>query len=264
MTGFLSRIVPEVLADVARDDYLEGLPTERASRPLSFAEAIRRRPAGPAVVAEYKRVAPGAAVPRLPPRSIPEFAAAAAEAAVPAVSVLATRPAFEGSPRLVAEVARAVAGPVLFKDIVVHPAQVRAARRAGAAAILLIARLESDGIAPSPLAGLAEAARAAGLEVVLEFHAPGELKVADSVPADVWGVNARDLETLELAPAIAERTVLALRGRRPLLGMSGVRTPADAARWDRLGVDAVLVGTALARAMDPGAFLRSLVGGGPA
>lgn len=258
MSGFLTSVVPEILSDVGRPDYLEGVPEAPAAPPASLRAVLRPRGGAPVLLAEYKRVAPGAADPRLPPRRIADFASAVLSAPVAAVSVLATRPRFEGSPADVAEIVRRVPRPVLFKDIVVDPRQVEAARRCGASAVLLIARVETGGLAGTPLADLARGARAAGLEVVLEFHAPGELKVAEHVPADVYGVNARDLETLELDPATAERTARAARGRIPLIGMSGVRSPADAERWARLGVEGLLVGTAVSRAADPAAFLRSL------
>jgi len=80
------------------------------------------------------------------------------------------------------------------------------------------------------------------------------------VAADMYGVNVRDLDTLTIDPATAEATLgaAAAAGRRPLIGLSGVERPEDAARfWDR-GADGILVGTAVARSSDPGKFLDSL------
>jgi thiazole synthase ThiGH ThiG subunit len=42
------------------------------------------------------------------------------------------------------------------------------------------------------------------------------------------------------------------------VGMSGVDGPAEAARFWERGVDAILVGTALARSSDPIGLVRSL------
>jgi indole-3-glycerol phosphate synthase len=76
----------------------------------------------------------------------------------------------------------------------------------------------------------------------------------------MYGVNVRDLDSLAIDRPTAEATLEAARaaGRRPLLGLSGVETPADAGRlWTR-GADGILVGTAVARATDPRVFLDSL------
>ena len=46
----------------------------------------------------------------------------------------------------------------------------------------------------------------------------------------------------------------------PVVGESGVEERAQVEEMDRLGVDAVLVGTALMRAADPAARVRELLG----
>src|SRR5207249_9308807 len=83
-----------------------------------------------------------------------------------AISVLTEQPHFGGSLADLAAVAREVGLPVLRKDFIVHDLQVVEARAAGAAAVLLIARL----LAPGALRRLARAARAQGLGTLIEVH----------------------------------------------------------------------------------------------
>jgi indole-3-glycerol phosphate synthase len=259
--GFLDEILPEVLRATRSAEYLRDLPDTAPTARPGFRRAIDSAVGGFALVAEFKRVSPGAADgPRLPARGAKEFARAAAAGGARGLSCLATGPRFEGSPLDVAAVARACALPVLFKDFLVHPNQLEAARRAGASAVLLIARLESEGRLERPLAEWASAAHAAGLEVLLEFHRRAELKVAARVRADVYGVNVRDLDTLRLEPERAAETLGAMDELRPRLVLSGARTFEDARRWERLGADGLLVGTAFQRASDPARFLASLRG----
>ena len=123
---------------------------------------------------------------------------------------------------------------------------------------LLIARLETEGLLSTPLAELADQAHARRLEVLLEFHDRSELRQVGGVAADMFGVNVRDLDTLRMAPAVADATLRAAASLRPLLGLSGVASPADALRFWDAGVDGILVGSSVARASDPGAFLQSL------
>jgi len=209
---------------------------------------------------EFKRVSPGQLDPVLPARSVREFLAATSPARVAAYSCLATAPQFRGSPDDVAELASSTDRPVLFKDFVVDERQIDAAVRAGAGAVLLIARLATGGLLDVPLSSLADAAHRRGLEVLLEFHSRTELSCAADVVADVYGVNARDLDTLSLDPLTSERTLSEARkrGLRPLLGLSGVEQPSDARRFWEAGADGILVGSSVARSTDPAAFLSTL------
>lgn len=258
MTGFLREIVEAVRADIARSDYREGLPTDPPRRPPSLRHAIEAAPSGWALMVERKHRSPGSAQPDLPTRSLDEFARLVGSCGADAVSCLATRPAFDGSPREVADLAEHLLVPVLFKDFLVDPVQIDAARRSGASAVLLIARLETAGLLRLPLADLAAQAHRAGLEVLLEFHAKEEVKLAATVPADGYGVNVRDLDTLTFRPDVARATFEALAGHTPRIGLSGVEGPQEARRFRTWGADGILVGSAFARATDPAAFFSAL------
>ncbi|MGI0156656.1 MAG: hypothetical protein ACREDE_11070, partial [Thermoplasmata archaeon] len=256
--GYLREIVLEIQAATTRPAYLppDRPPSARGPR-ASLRDSIERSGPSGALVVEFKRVSPGSESPQLPPRSPVEFVRATASAPVAGYSCIATGPRFFGSPNDVAELAASTDRPVLFKDFVVSERQLDAAVWAGARAVLLIARLEPAGLLATPLDELSRAARARGLEVLLEFHDRSELRLAGNVAADMYGVNVRDLDTLRMEPGVAEATIRAAGQLRPLLGLSGVSTPADAQRFWELGVDGILVGSAVARAVDPGAFLRS-------
>ncbi len=265
MTGhFLSTVVEEVRGSLARGTYSGPEPSAPSPPPPSLRAAVASAPEGRTLIVELKRASPGRADPRLPIRSVPEFVRATDVAGVGGYSCLATVPRFDGSPELVRELARSTPRPVLFKDFVVAPAQVEAARRCGASAVLLIARLESEGLLDVPLRELAERAHALGLEVLLELHRPKEIASLDSVPADLVGVNVRDLDTLRIDVPIAMETLARLRGpsRLPLVGLSGVESPLDARRFWEAGCSAIVVGTSVALAGDPAAFLRSLLSSG--
>jgi indole-3-glycerol phosphate synthase len=255
---FLEDIAAEVLNSIRDPSYLEGLPEPPGRRPPSFRAAIETGRLTGALVVEHKRVSPGSENPNLPIRSIPQFVASVAPANPAAFSCLATGPRFQGSPRDVCELVANTDRPVLFKDFVLDPIQLEAAQRAGASAVLLIARLEREDLTPVPIAQLAETARRHRLEVLLEFHEEADLGIAPDVRADVYGVNLRDLASLEIRRSIGLSTLRAAQAFRPLLGLSGVRGPADAAECWNSGADGLLVGSSAARASDPAAFLRTL------
>jgi indole-3-glycerol phosphate synthase len=261
--GFLAGLLPQVRAQVQDPSYLEGLPESPRTRAPSLKDAVTRARAAWAVLVERKHESPGAADSALPPIPLGQFVSWAKAGGADGLSCLATAPAFRGSPLEVAELVRASGMPVLFKDFVIDPVQIEAAFRSGASAVLLIARLQSGGFLDIPIQQLAMEARARGLEVLLEVHGPDEWALAEDIAVDLYGINLRDLDTLRFRPEAAEESFRVAGGHHPLLGLSGVSSPAEAERYRLWGADGLLVGSGFARASDPSAFLRALRVAGP-
>jgi indole-3-glycerol phosphate synthase len=255
--GFLEKMIAATEAAIAQPEYLTAIPPIRRLPVPSLRAAVLTAGPGGALVAEFKRRSPGAAAPDLHPPSFEQFVRQTT-GGVAAYSCVASQPEFGGAPTDVAALAARTSLPILFKDFVVDPIQVEAAARAGASAVLLIARLEVEGRLRCSLRSLAQAAHGHGLEVLLEWHGRAELRQTEDVPADVYGVNVRDLDSLKMQPEVAEATIRAAAPFRPLLGLSGVEGPVEARRFWDAGVDGILVGTALARAAEPGPFLSGL------
>jgi indole-3-glycerol phosphate synthase len=150
----------------------------------------------------------------------------------------------------------AVQVPVLRKDFLVHPSQLIESRAAGADAVLLIAAAMS----PLELDALLATARDLGLGVLLEAHSDADLDVALATDAEVIGVNARDLETLEVDAGRARRQLARIPADRIGVLESGIATREDVVVAVEAGASAILVGEALMRADDPRALLRGLLG----
>jgi indole-3-glycerol phosphate synthase len=173
-----------------------------------------------------------------------------------AISVLTEPRYFGGSLEDLARVRAAVDVPVLRKDFLVKPAQVLEARAAGADAILVIASATDD---PS-LASLLGSASELGMGVLLETHGEEDLERALATDQQVVGINARDLESLEVdVPAALQRLRRVPAGRTAVLE-SGIASRAGAVAAVEAGASAILVGEALMRAPDPSAKVRQLRG----
>lgn len=237
--------------------------TRQGAAPRNVVEALRRNPGRPLrLIAEVKLRSPSAgALSRV--LSPAERALAYAEAGAAMVSVLCDAPFFDGSWEHVA-LARAKLDaapsnlPLLAKEFVVDERQVEEAFDRGADAVLLIARIVSS----ARLSTLARTARAAGLEPLVEVTDERELEAALAAGARVVGVNARDLDTLDMDPARTARVLAAIPGDTVAVHFSGLRQPADV-RSIALGrPDAALVGEALMRDDDPRPRLRALVAAG--
>jgi indole-3-glycerol phosphate synthase/phosphoribosylanthranilate isomerase len=152
--------------------------------------------------------------------------------------------------------ARAVTGlPLLAKGFFSTNAQLSELRDAGADAVLLILR-DLDDLQAARLLRVAESL---GLDTLVEAHDAGELGRAAMLDAPVIGVNARDLSTFR----IDRRAQLGLLADAPpgriIVAESAIESRAQAAEAELAGAHAVLVGSALMRAADPGGKLRELV-----
>lgn len=182
------------------------------------------------------------------------------EAGAAAISCLTNAPYFGGKLTHLEAVARAVSLPVLRKDFVVDAYQVWEARAAGAAALLLIVALLGDAALVALLATCAEA----GLDALVEVRDRAEMRRAQQAGATIIGVNNRDLRDFSVDP---QRTLRLAADKEPgslLVAESGFDSPASLAPLQAAAVDAVLVGTALVRAPEPGAAARALVEAGRA
>jgi len=253
--GFLTDTVARVRRDLERSPLPEGtlLLHARSASPPRDLEAALRRP-GLSVIAEVKRSSPSAGeIADVDPAA---QAASYAEGGAAAVSVLTEPRHFGGSLADLRSVRARVALPVLRKDFVIHPSQVIQSRAEGADAVLLIAA----ALTVSELEELRCVAEELGMAALVEAHAEEDLDRAVASGAGIVGVNARDLETLEVDLERGLRLAVAVPPDRVLVLESGIRSAEDARRAEAAGAHAVLVGEALMRAADPAAAVRKLVG----
>jgi indole-3-glycerol phosphate synthase len=251
----------EILASKQRElEALRALPRRRSSRaPLDVVAALRRQDGPLRLIAEVKLRSPSAGA--LSRALSPEARALAyAEAGAAVVSVLCDGPFFDGSWDHLAAARASLdaaghAVPLLAKEFVLDERQITEARDRGADAVLLIARIV-DG---ARLQALARAARAEGLEPLIEVVDEAELAAALAAGARVVGVNARDLDSLAMDAARTARVLDAIPAAVVAVRLSGLKAPADVERVARGRADAALVGEALMREDDPRPALAAMV-----
>jgi indole-3-glycerol phosphate synthase len=227
---------------------LAGVP-----EPLDLWAALATGPK-PRAIAEFKRRSPkeGLLREQADPRHI---ATLYVDAGAAAISVLTDR-RFDGSFEDLRAIRAAVSVPILCKDFILTRGQIVEARREGADAILLIvAALE-----PPLLRDLLNFAYDIGLQVLAEAHDDFEVERAMAAGAKIIGLNSRDLHTFEVdldrviryRPDVPKTNFL-------YVGESGITSRKDVSRLRAAGVDAVLIGSVLMKAEDPGAKLAELM-----
>src|SRR2546427_9889962 len=84
------------------------------------------------------------------------------------LSILTAPDSFQGALVNVSDVSVRVDVPVLMKDIIVSPEQIRAGARAGADAVVLIAELLERGVPKATMLEMITEATREGLEVLTE------------------------------------------------------------------------------------------------
>lgn len=259
----LDEIVAGVRADLAERESATSLADLRAA--LADAEPPRDpmphfRAPGSSVISEVKRRSPSkgdlADIPD-PAELARKYAAGGAAA----ISVLTEQRRFGGSLADLRAVRAAVDTPILRKDFIVTTYQLVEARAAGAdLALLIVAALDDDS-----LRRLYDEARELGLTVLVEVHDAAEAERAVDLGAELIGVNARNLKTLEIHDDMFGKLAPQLRSTsgpddRVLVAESGIFGPADVQRFVSEGARAVLVGEALVKDGDPQAAVAAMTG----
>lgn len=254
--GFLTDVVERLQRDLEEHplDDVALMARVSAMSPAKDLEAALTVGEPPALIAEVKRASPSAGM--IAEDVNPSVLARGYQAGgAAAVSVLTEPRHFQGSLADLQAVRSSVSIPVLRKDFLIHPSQVIEARASGADAVLLIVAALSD----AQLRALLEAAADVGLATLVETHSDEELRRALDSDAKLIGVNARDLETLEVDVAGALARVGRVPDDRISVLESGISTRANVDAALEAGASAILVGEALMRADDPARAVRKLL-----
>jgi indole-3-glycerol phosphate synthase len=167
--------------------------------------------------------------------------------------VLTQREHFGGSIEDLSVARVAVDLPILRKDFIDDEYQLYQAKAYGADAVLLIA----GGLDDRQLRNLQNEASDIGLDCLVEAHDEQELHRALETAPKLLGINNRDLTTLKVDRGTTQRLAgLVPRGAGTfVVAESGYEKPEHLIGLEQLGIEAVLIGTALMHSDDPAGAL---------
>ena len=171
-----------------------------------------------------------------------------------AVSVVTEPDFFAGSFDRLADIRQKTVLPILAKDFFVKEAQILAAARAGADAVLLMLSVLSD-VGYRKLAAFAQSL---GLEILTEADSETDLARARRLGARLIGINNRDLRTLTVDRRRVETLLDAASKDAVIVAESGYATAADLAASS---ARVFLCGSAVSKAPDVSVGVRELLYG---
>jgi indole-3-glycerol phosphate synthase len=121
--------------------------------------------------------------------------------------------------------------------------------------LLIVAALGDE-----ELRSLRQEARSIDLDCLVEVHDDEELERALEAGAEVIGINNRNLDDMSVDIATTYELMPSVPAGKTVVAESGISSREELEELERVGVDAVLIGTSLMAGGDPEAKLRELTG----
>ena len=257
MSDILEKIIDKTYEDLRkrkREISLRDLESMRGfeKKRLNFNEALKKNTVS--VISEIKKASPSKGIIRNDFDPI-KIAEAYIENGASAISVLTDEPFFKGSLKYLAEVADFSPIPLLRKDFIIDPYQIKEARAYGADAILLIVTMYEG----NQLSELLDACEEFNMFCLVECYEKEEVNALNWKDIEVLGVNNRDLKTFEVdlhrgidLLNIAPEHVIKV-------SESGIHKPEDLLLLYKNDIDAVLIGEYFMQQPDIGRGLKNFL-----
>lgn len=219
-----------------------------------FKEAILAG-GGMNLIAEIKKKAPSQKNGFFKKLDVAQLAEVYAKNGARAISVLTDKKFFGGDASHISEARRTADLPVLRKDFIIDEYQVYESRYLGADAILLIARI----LAGEKIRSFMHLARRIGMEPIVEIQDEKDLEKALLSDAKIISINNRDLNTLKVNLGNTFKLVPRMPREIIKISASGIKTNEDILKLRRIGVNAVLIGSAFLETRDIGERIREMM-----
>jgi indole-3-glycerol phosphate synthase len=232
-------------------DQIKAIP-----KPRPFVRALSNASRGMGLIAEVKKASPSAGVIR-PDFDFLQIAREYESAGANCLSVLTDEHFFQGHLSFLSQIKQVCSLPLLRKDFTIESYQVYEARAAGADAVLLIVA----ALDRSLLFDLYDLSRSLEMDVLVEVHTEAEMEMASMLPANLIGINSRNLKTFVTDLGVVERLAALAPSESFLVAESGIKTAVDVSQVKDAGVNAILVGESLMRASNISTAIADLFSG---
>lgn len=205
---------------------------------MNFKESLQKDDL--ALIAEIKRASPSLGDINLD-INIKKQAKLYEEAGANAISVLTEEKRFKGDINFIKQVKEAASIPILRKDFIETEAEVYRSKEFGADAILLI----SSNLEQEQLNKLVNLTHELGMQCLVETHTKEDIDKTLKTKAEIIGINARNLETLEVDLNDIINLAKYIPKNKIFIAESGIKNNDDVKKLREVSVNGILVGTAL-------------------
>ncbi|MEX0720653.1 MAG: indole-3-glycerol phosphate synthase TrpC [Balneolaceae bacterium] len=258
MSTILDEIVDQTLADLSKRKRKISL-TDFASfeqfekKRVDFGKTLSANEKV-SIIAEVKKASPSKGIIRQDFDPI-NIALRYEDGGASAISVLTNEPFFKGDLKFLEQVSKRVQLPLLRKDFIVDPYQVKEARAFGADAVLIIVAI-TDG---SQLEELLHATKEFGLQALVECYNQDDFERLNFSLVDILGVNNRDLKNFEVDVHRGIEILQQAPQGTILVSESGLSTGEDLALLRKEGIHSALIGEYFMRQDNPGKAVTELL-----
>lgn len=227
----------------------EGFEKDR----VSFKKALDRSEAV-SIIAEVKKASPSKGIIR-PDFDPVDIALRYEEGGASAISVLTDEPFFKGNLKYLEAISKRIQLPLLRKDFIIDPYQIKEARAFGADSVLIIVAI-TEG---TQLDELIHAAREFGLDALVECYDQNDLDRINFDMVDILGVNNRNLKNFEVDVHRGISLLKQAPEETVLVSESGLSSGEDLALLQKEGIHSALIGEYFMRQKDPGQAVKELI-----
>lgn len=260
MPSILDKIVDQKKEDLYRKKQKVSLKDFESfahfeKTPRSFADALQKKDTV-SIIAEIKKASPSKGLIRkdFDPLKIAEDYI---KNGASAISVLTDEPFFKGSLEYLKNISDFSPIPLLRKDFLIEPYQIKEARAYGADAVLLIATI-CEG---NQLSELLAAATEFNIQALVECYHESEIDELEWDRVDIVGVNNRNLATFEVDLHRGVELLKKAPGHVVRVSESGIHKPDDLVVLYKNNIHSALIGEHLMRQPDCGHALKELLDG---
>lgn len=258
MNNILDKITEKTAEDLAKRkkkvsladfNSFEGFEKERVSFKKSLEDSNTV-----SIIAEVKKASPSKGIIR-PDFDPVDIALRYEDGGASAISILTDEPFFKGDLKYLEEISKRVKLPLLRKDFIIDPYQIKEAKAHGADAVLIIVAITEGDQLPE----LQYAAKEFGLDALVECYDRDDFDRLDFEQTEILGVNNRDLKTFEVD---VHRGISILQQAPEdiiLVSESGLSSGKDLALLKNEGIHSALIGEYFMREKDPGQALKDLL-----
>ncbi len=221
-------------------------------KPLSVVDSIKssKKDGKNPVISEVKFRSPRGKISDL--KSPEDVAKKMIEGGACSISVLTEEEFFGGSLESLRKVKSISTLPVLRKDFIFHPSQIPESYYYGADSILLISSFFSE----NELKSLIESSRNFRMEPLVEVHSPDDIERATNAGSEVFVINNRNKDTLEIDLKRTADMAPLIKGTK--ISASGIETTSEL-RWVLKYADAALIGSLIMESPDISRKVKELV-----